>query len=451
MPEHDVIVVGAGLAGLAAARRLRRHDLEVVVVEARERVGGRLEHGRVDAHTVVELGGQWIGPTQHEMYTLVDELGLETFPTHTAGAGLLEVGGRHRRMDSRSLLPPIGRLAVADLAQGMLRFERLARQVPVDAPWEAPRARRLDSRTLESWLSTNLQTRNGRRFFRAAVEVVFACEASELSLLHALFYARSGTSLEHLLGVENAAQHERIVGGSARIAERMADALGEQVVLGCPVRRIEVGDGEVVVRSREGGVFSARRVIVALPPTLAGRLEYAPALAADRDQLTQQVPAGRVIKVYAVYDEPFWRGEGLNGQVISDRGPVKFVFDNSPPSGHPGVLMGFVEGHDAHLLGRRSLTQRREHVLAAFTHHFGPRAARPEQYLERDWAAEEFTRGCYGGHLAPGVWTSLGPQLREPCGRIHWAGAETAVRWNGYMDGAVSSGHRAADEVLAAS
>jgi monoamine oxidase len=449
VPEHDVIVVGAGLAGLAAARRLRRHGLEVVVLEARDRVGGRLEHGRVDERTVVELGGQWIGPTQDEMYALVAELGLETFPTHDDGEVVVETRGRQRRMRPDATLPPVGRLAAADLAQGMLRFERLARRVPLESPWQAPRAGWLDARTLESWISAHLHTRDGRAFFRTAVEAVFACEASELSLLHALFYAHSGTSWEHLLGVEGGAQHERIVGGSARIAEELAAGLGDRVVLRSPVRRIEVAAGEVVVAARDGRSWTARHVVVALPPTLAGRLEYAPPLPAGRDQLTQQVPAGSVIKVYAVYDEPFWRADGLNGQSVTDRGPVKLTFDNSPPSGRPGVLMGFAEGNDARRLARLSETDRRAHVLACFARQLGARAARPEQYLERDWTAEEFTRGCYGGHLGPGVWTAYGPELRRPCGPIHWAGAETAARWNGYMDGAVGSGHRAAEEVLA--
>lgn len=449
MAEHDVVVVGAGLAGLAAARRLRARGLDVVVVEARDRVGGRLEHGELEDGTPVELGGQWIGPTQDEMYALVRELGLETFPTHDVGETVLHTGGRQRRWNAQRLLPPVGAAAVADLAQGMLRFERLARRVPTDAPWTAPRARHLDARTLESWIATNLQTRNGRAFFRTAVEAVFACEASEVSLLHALFYAHSGTSWEHLLEVTGGAQHERIVGGSARIAEAMAAELGERVLLDRPVRRIEVTGGEVAVVDRSEQRLVARDVIVALPPTLAGRLEYAPALPATRDQLTQRVPAGSVIKCYAVYDEPFWRADGRNGQVVSDRGPVKLTFDNSPPSGRPGVLMAFAEGQDARELHRRSADERRELVLGCLARYHGPRAGRPLQYLERDWLAEEFTRGCYGAHLTPGVWSAFGPELRRPVGPIHWAGAETATRWNGYMDGAVSSGLRAADEVLA--
>jgi monoamine oxidase len=446
----DVIVVGAGLAGLGAARRLVAEGLDVVVLEARERVGGRTEHGRVDDDTVVELGGQWVGPGQDRMYALIDELGLETFPTHDSGAVVVEFEGRQRRMDPEAGVPPLGPLGIADLAQGMARFERLARRVPPEAPWRAPGARALDSRTLESWIRTNLHTRPARTFFRVAVEAVFATEASTLSLLHALFYAHSGRSWETLLATTGGAQQDRLVGGSAGIAEAMAAQLADRVQLGRPVRRVEERADGVRVTDRGGDTWSARRVVVALPPTLAGRLEYDPPLPALRDQLTQRVPAGSVIKLFAVYDEPFWRSDGLSGQAVADRGPIKLTFDNSPPGGRPGILLGFAEAGDARRLHALTPERRREATLAVFARHFGPRARAPGQFLERDWMAEEFTRGCYGGHLAPGVWTAYGEQLRRPCGRVHWAGTETAERWNGYMDGAVASGQRAAEEVLAA-
>ncbi len=448
MAETEVVVIGAGLAGLSAARRLVAAGREVVLLEARDRVGGRTEHGRVDEATVVELGGQWIGPGQDHMYALVDEFGLTTFPTHDHGASILEVEGRARRMSSNGRVPPLGAAAVVDLARGMARFERLARSVPIEAPWRAPGARAMDGCTLESWIDENFKTRRARAFFRVAVEAVFATEASSLSLLHAGFYAHSGTSWETLLGIEGAAQQDRIVGGSALVAERMAADLGARVHLERPVRRIETSPEGVRVLDRHGGRWDARRVVVALPPTLAGRLEYDPPLPAMRDQLTQRVPAGSVIKLFAVYDEPFWRNEGLTGQALSDRGPVKLTFDNSPPDGRPGILLGFAEGADARLLHRLPAAERREATLAVFARHFGPRARHPAMFLERDWSAEEFTRGCYGGHLGPGVWTAYGDRLRRPCHGLHWAGTETAARWNGYMDGAVASGYRAADEVL---
>jgi len=215
------------------------------------------------------------------------------------------------------------------------------------------------------------------------------------------------------------------------------------------VRRIEHDDQRVRVVTRDGSEYRGDAAIVTLPPTLAGRLEYDPPLPSWRDQLTQRTPAGSVIKAFGIYPEPFWRADGLNGQAASDVGPVKVTFDTSPPSGTPGVLMGFLEGKQARIWARRSQAERREAVIGCFVRYFGRAAARPEQYVERDWMAEEFTRGCYGAHFAPGVWTSYGEAWRAPVGRLHWAGAECAPQWNGYMEGAVRSGEAAAEAVAA--
>jgi monoamine oxidase len=197
-------------------------------------------------------------------------------------------------------------------------------------------------------------------------------------------------------------------------------------------------------------VATGRRVVVAVAPTLAGRIAYEPPLPGFRDQLTQRMPLGTVAKCMAIYDEPFWRGDGLSGQATSTRGPIKLTFDNSPPDGSPGVLLGFLEGRQARELGRVAPEQRRAAVVDCFTRFFGPRAGQPADYVERLWAEEEWTRGCYGCHMPTGAWTNYGEALREPIGRIHWAGAETATVWNGYMDGAVGSGERVAAEVLEA-
>jgi monoamine oxidase len=194
----------------------------------------------------------------------------------------------------------------------------------------------------------------------------------------------------------------------------------------------------------------AGRAIVAIPPTLAGRTAYDPPLPAARDQLTQRMPQGTVIKTMAIYDRPFWRDDGLSGGAASDTGPAKVVFDNSPPDGSPGVLLGFLEGDHARRLGRLAADERRGLVLEGHARLFGPQAAQPERFVERSWAEEEWTRGCYGCYMPPGAWTSYGHALRAPIGPLHWAGAETAEVWCGYMDGAVSSGERAAREVLAA-
>jgi monoamine oxidase len=282
-----------------------------------------------------------------------------------------------------------------------------------------------------------------------ACEAVWAAEPRDVSLLHFLFYTRSGSGLESLLGTEGGAQQDRFVGGSQVISLRMAEELGGAVRLSAPVRRIEHSPDGVTVHA-DGVSARGRRAIVAVPPTLAGRISYDPPLPGLRDQLTQRMPQGTVIKCMAVYDSPFWRDQGLSGQGLSEVGPAKITFDNTPPSGSPGVLLGFLEGDAARDYGARPADERRGAVVAGFARLFGDRAARPERFIERVWADEEWTRGCYGCYMPTGGWTSFGRALREPVGPIHWAGAETSTVWNGYMDGAVRTGEETAAAVLRA-
>ena len=432
----------------SAARALIAQGRSVVVLEARDRVGGRV-HGRTlsDGETVVEVGGQWIGPGQHRMTRLSTELGLDTFPTYNEGENLLRFGATQARY--RGTIPRISPLSLIDMGQAQLRFDRLARQVPLEAPWTAKRAPAWDSMTFATWIHRNAQTRKARSLFRLYSQAVFAAEPEDFSLLHALVYTHSGGGVDALAGVVDGAQQDRYVGGSQVVPLRMAEELGDEIVrLSTPVRRIEQR-GDVITVLADGLLVTARHAIVAIPPVLAGRISYDPPLPAYRDQLTQRVPAGSVIKCNVVYESPFWRAEGLTGQATGDEGPVGVVFDNSPPSGTPGVLLAFLEGAHARVLSRVGVDERREAVVGSLVRFFGPKAAAVTEYVELDWSQEEWTRGCYGAHFPCGVWTQFGPALREPVGRIHWAGAETATVWSGYMDGALQSGARAATEVLA--
>jgi monoamine oxidase len=465
--EADVAIVGAGLAGLVAARQLVAVGKQPLVVEARERVGGRLLNEEIGDGKVVEVGGQWIGPTQERLAALAAELGVGTFPTHDEGRHLIEMDGRRTSYTGaltdarvglvRELSRAISPLALVDLEQARGRLDRMAREVPLEEPWMAPKAANWDGQTFATWIHRNTRTKGARRLFELATEAVWAAEPGDVSLLHVLFYTHSGGGFNTLVGTGGGAQQDRFHGGSQRIALLMAEQLGaERLRLGAPVRRIEHGPGGVVLHAggpggeENGLMVRARRAIVAIPPTLAGRIAYDPPLPARRDQLTQRMPQGTVIKTMAIYERPFWREEGLSGQATSDTGPARVVFDNSPPDGSPGVLLGFLEGRLARQWGARDASERREAVLAGHAHLFGERAARPERFLERVWAEEEWTRGCYGCLMTTGSWTEYGRALRTPIGPIHWAGAETATVWNGYMDGAVQSGERAAMETLAA-
>jgi monoamine oxidase len=444
--DADVVVIGAGLAGLAAARALAAEGASVVVLEARDRVGGRILNHELGDGKVVEVGGQWIGPTQDRLAGLAGELGVETFPTHDNGDNVIEYGGRLRRY--QGAIPRINPLVLVDVEQAQRRLNRLAKRVPLDAPWKAPHAQRLDGQTVAGWMRRNLATDAGRMLLELGIEAVWAAQPEDLSLLHVLFYIHSAGSLEMLFDTDGGAQQERFVGGSQLIALRMAEDLGDRVVLGVPARRVEHGAEGVTVHC-DGALARGRRAILAIAPTLAGRVDYSPPLSGFRDQLTQRMPMGTVVKCMAVFDEPFWRGEGLSGQGTSDTGPVRVTSDNSPPDGTPGVLLGFLEGRHARELGRASAEERRAAVIDSFARLFGPRAAKPETYIEKLWAEEEYTRGCYGCHMPTGAWTSYGPALRPSIGPLHWAGAEYATVWNGYMDGAVRSGEASAREVLA--
>jgi monoamine oxidase len=444
--EADLVVVGAGLAGLAAARDAAGSGASVVVVEARDRVGGRVLNHDVGGGAVVEVGGQWIGPTQDRLAALAKELSVETFPTHGEGENVIEYSGSLRRYSGT--IPRINPLVLLDVERAQRRLNRLARRVPLEAPWRAADAARLDAQTPAAWMRRNLATRPGRALLQLGIEAVWAAQPEDMSLLHLLFYIHSAGSLELLFDTEGGAQQDRFVGGSQLVPLRMAEQLGaERLVLGAPVRRIEHGADGVTVHG-DGVVVRGKRAIVALAPPLAGRIAYDPPLPGYRDQLTQRMPLGTVAKCMAIYDEPFWRAEGLSGQGMSDTGPVKLTYDNSPPDGSPGVLLGFLEGRHARELGRISADERRAAVVDCFARLFGPRAARPDSYVERLWAEEEWSRGCYGCHMPTGAWTSFGPALHEPVGPLQWAGAECATVWNGYMDGAVRSGQRAAEEAL---
>ena len=445
--DADVVVIGAGLAGLAAARALAAAGRSVVVCEARDRVGGRTLNEPIGDDKVVELGAQWVGPTQDRVNGLIAELGLETFPTHSAGTNLFERGGRIGRYEGT--IPKVNPLGLAEVGLVLKRLNGMAAAVPPEAPWRAPKAGSWDGQTFESWMRRNVRTGVARDILRLAIIGVWAAEPRDVSLLHVLFYIRSAGSIEILTDTEGGAQQDRVVGGTQLISLRMAEQLGDGVVeLANPVRRIQWAADRVVATGDRIAV-RARRAIVAVPPTLAGRIAYDPPLPAVRDGLSQRMVQGSVVKCMAVYERPFWRERGLSGAVTSVTGPVSVGFDNSPPDGTPGVLLGFLEGRAAREAMDLDRAERRRIVAGCFARLFGPEAADPAHYVDQAWAAEEWSRGCYGGFMPPGAWSDNGAALREPVGPIHWAGAETATVWNGYMDGAVGSGREAAEAVSA--
>jgi monoamine oxidase len=444
--DHDVIIVGAGLAGLTAARRLATAGADALVLEARDRVGGRTLSQSAGS-AVFDLGAQWLGPTHRRMLALCREFGIATFPTYVSGKRILEVGGR--RSTYQGMIPALSPHNLISLHLALRRLDSMRRRVPLSAPVSAPRAAEWDGMTVESLRRRLLPFKAAREVFDAAVRTIFCAEPAEISLLHFLFTLNSGEGLESLVEADGGAQQTRFVLGSQEVSKRLAQRLGDRVRLESPVSLIEQDKTGVRVRCTQG-TFSARRCVLAVPPALAGRISYDPELPAARDQLTQRMPMGSIVKTIVLYDRPFWREDGLSGEAVSTDGPVTAAFDNTSLDGSQAALVAFVVGRHARQMGPLPASLRREEVLACLGRLHGPEAGRPAGYMEKDWSLETFSRGCYAGIMPPGVLTHFGDALRAPVGRLHFAGSETAAAWCGYMEGAVESGERAPDEVLAA-
>jgi monoamine oxidase len=446
----DVVVVGGGLSGLVAARRVASSGRSVLVLEARDRVGGRVLNHTLRSGAVIESGGAFVGPTQDHLLALAKDLGVRTFKEYYKGDNVYVSDGRATRY--QGTVPP-DPLILPDAAQLIARIDEMSKDVPVDAPWAAADAAAWDATSVHDWVEENSVNPDVRNLLRCYLQPTFGSDGRDMSLLFLLWYiAASGNernpgSFARSSDTAGGAQDSRFVGGSGLIPQRLARRLGDIVALDAAVRRVQQRGDRVVVTSDRGQV-EALRVIVATPPATALAVDWFPLLPPKRMQLLQRMPMGQLMKADAVYRAPFWRRDGLTGMGVCDSGAVRVCFDNSPADASVGVLLAFLGGSTWERYGVQSRAARRTAVLEGLARVVGPEALKPIEYVEHDWTHERWTKGGPVAVLGTGTTTAFGHMIRKPFRRVHWAGTETSTYWSGYMDGAVRAGDRAAREVL---
>ena len=441
----DIVIIGAGYAGIAAAKKLYAAGKNFIVVEARDRIGGRTLTEKVASGATLEMGAKWIGPTQHKVWEWVKETQTETYETYDEGKNILSF--RQKISTYTGVIPKIDPLSLIDLGMAISKINKLANQIPVESPWSHPNAKEFDEITLATWIQKNIKTYKARHIFEIGIQTVFAAESSEMSLLHALFYLHSGDNMDTLISIKNGAQQTILRGGTQGLIKKIAAPFQEHIRLNEPLRKVEQNENGVIIYT-DNLEIEAQKCILTIPPVMINSVQFSPILPQQKAQLYQRVPMGAAMKVYTIYKTPFWRKKGYSGQIVSDEFPVKVTFDVGHGADELGILLTFVEGNDARNFIDMPETERKRLVLEKLTRFLGEEAANPIQYLDKCWTEEEWTRGCYVGLMAPNTMTQFGRFLRTPFQNIHFAGTETAEKWNGYLDGAIESGYRAAAEVM---
>ncbi|WP_254408862.1 flavin monoamine oxidase family protein [Streptomyces sp. AC495_CC817] len=440
--DLDVIIIGAGFAGLTAATRLSEQGRSVLVLEGRDHVGGRSYSGEV-AGVTVDLGATWVAERHEAVLDLARSVGCTTTPQYHHGDNLLTMHGE--RVVWSGAMPLSGPVDAEDVARVLEEFSTLVETIDVDAAWDSPRARELDAISFGAWLDTLEAGVSTRALMAVVARVQWGCSPGDVSLLHALRYVRAGGGLEHMLAVEGGQQQDRIAGGSQQIATRLAERLGERVVLGAVVEAIVQDEerGTVTVRTSLGDA-TAPYVISTTAPAHRIDIDFQPDLPPQGQGLARTWTMGSLSKAFVAYDRPFWRKDGLSGESIIDGGTFFITFDVSPSDDGPGVLMTFC---DDRLYDAFTPEDRRDRVVRQLVELYGAQAAQPVDYVDHCWGTDSFAPGGPNPSIAPFAMTSYGPALAEPHGRIHWAGSETAGAWAGTLNGAVLTGRRAADAI----
>lgn len=446
----DYCIAGAGFAGLTAAYRLKQSGYSVAVLEARDRVGGRVHTIYLDDGTPIDLGGTFLGAQHERTRALLAEMVCETIPANEAGGdNILVYKGEVKRYSG--LVPGINIFSMAGIGLSIEMLNCMSKDVPAEEPWNAPKAKEWDAMTLAQWIDNpfHLSTEESRMIMRSVLGGLFTSDPSEVSFLYTLFHiAASENDLGLQLKVKGGAEQDMVKGGMQTIANKVAEKLGDSLHIETPVRKINQSANGVKVIS-DKIIVNAKRVIVSVPPSLADHIDFNPQLPSYRAKLLPRLTLGSGIRAMVVFDEPFWVKDGLTGEGTAIDHPVSITIDTSQP-GKSGVLALYSFGPPAVKLAELTAEERKKIFLDALVHRFGPKGASPLHYVESDWSEETWTRGAMVAHYAPGVMTNFGHVIREPAGRIHWATTETSAKWNGFIEGAVLSGERAAKEVVEA-
>ncbi|WP_319437557.1 flavin monoamine oxidase family protein [Mycobacterium sp. RTGN5] len=446
MADVDFCVIGAGFAGLTAALRLKQAGRSVALLEARDRVGGRTFTVEGPEGIWIDRGGAWIGPGQDAIYGLMKEFGVASYKQFIDGEAMMVVEGKHYRYEGTIPLT-MSPWAALNMGAVFLDLTRLCKTIPLEKPWEAKNAAKLDRISYAEWLDNHTLSKPAHTLLESSISGLYTSAASEVSMLFVLRQLASGGGPSFVLGIKDGSQDSRIVGGMGAVSGAIAAELGGAIQLSTPVRRI-IQDDEGVTVEAENTTLRAQRVIVAVPIAIASQILYEPMLPVDRSFLHQRMPSGAVVKINIVYDEPFWRKDGLTGQTFAPGSLANLTIDASTDQPRPGVMCVITEGPEARRYSKMDHDERRKEVLAALVERFGEKAATPVAYLDQDWTVERYSGGGMLSHTPPGVLTEFGPAITEPCGRIHWAGTETSGVMHGWVDGAVRSGERAAKEVI---
>ena len=457
---RDVVIIGAGAAGLTAANELRKAGLSVAVLEARDRVGGRLWTDTIEG-AMLEIGGQWISPDQTALQETVAELGLDTFSRYREGDSVYvgPDGVAHRFTGEMFPVAPETEAVIAEITE---RLDEMVAGIDPDRPWAHEKAAEWDSVSWDAWLRSQTDDDEAvRNLAFATGSAMLTKPTHAISLLESLLMAASAGSYSNLVDADFILD-KRVVGGLQQVPLLLAERLDGDVFVSQAVRTIEWSDAGVTVTSTPttgvtgtaiagggaGLTVRARQAILALAPVLYDRISFVPALPRLQHQMHQHLSMGFVIKVHAVYETPFWREKGLSGTAFSPYELSHEAYDNTNHGDERGTLVGFVSDLHADGVFELSAEERKERILTSLSHYYGPEAMNPVVYFESDWGSEEWTRGAYAASFDLGGLSRYGKYLRENVGPLHFACSDLAGVGYQHVDGAIRMGRLVASQVI---